>query len=562
MTNTAASPDSRLFVLVVDDLHIMESDLIPVKRVMTDFFDALAPDDEVAVVFIGHSNLGVNFTTDRTTLRRTADSVRAALGFGLDALGRSANASANGDAFMMDGKIVHDFAVTADQTLANVARALAGSTHARRAIVYVTAGSVAPTTPDLSKDPMLTDFDDLVALYDTARRANVPIYTLDPRGLTLPEDAVRGGASVVGQPAVRSSIAENIRYQQHRLAENAINTGGRAFTNQSDLTQAVRAIVADNGSYYLLGYYPSPFEADGKYHTFDVTVKRPGLRVRPRAGYVASSASPAEAEMRPMLEATMRTGVNVSGVALRATALPLLPGASGMQTLVTVEVTYPLPPDGSGAIDDSLEMSVLALDPDANVKAQAGRAFGFSRAGRATGAVTLLVDQVIELPPEPLTLRVGVTSRVLGRAGSVQLPVDVPKPSDGKLQVSGLAIGVVGDRTLAVNGAVAGPLLPFQPLTAREFAASDTLRVFGRVWWKSRGAPVVTMAIRLLSGGAPPAAVQPALTTADGVGGGKLMTLDQAVPLSGLAPGDYVLEVSARLGKDRPITRAVPFRVR
>ncbi len=58
----------------------------------------------------------------------------------------------------------------------------------------------------------------------------------------------------------------------------------------------MRRIVDDLSNYYLLGYY-STADADGKFHKITVRVKRPGVQVRARAGYLA--AKPGEA-VKPM----------------------------------------------------------------------------------------------------------------------------------------------------------------------------------------------------------------------------------------------------------------------
>jgi VWFA-related protein len=574
-TNTAPSPNSRLFVMVVDDLHILESDLVPVKRVMTEFLRALSPDDEVAVVFVGHSNLSQNFTSDRGVLMRTVGRVREALGFGLDALGRFSTS----DLVSSDPRLVAEYARSADLVLKNVAMSLAGSGHSRRAVVYVTGGSIVPTTPG-SGGRYPTDFEDLQDVYEAARRADVPIYTLDPRGQVLAEDAVRGGIGSIGglfqeaglggkvaatggssRPAAeaqRALIVENVRQQQERLAEVAINTGGRAFTNQSDLMRAVDEIVAENGSYYLLGYYPSPFEADGRFHTLSVKVKRPGARVRARSGYVASAVRAATDDAAPVLDAAMSAGVNVSGISLRAFAAPLSPGAKGMTTVVTVEVTYPAPSDGSSQIDDQLEMSVVALDPDAKVKASSERTLNFKATVPGRNVMTLLVDDAVDLPSQALTLRVGVASRALGKAGTVQMSLTVPKPSDGHLQLSGVVIGVSGADAPAMNAGTIESLVPFQPTPARTFVAVDTLRVFGRVFWRSKEAATVTIGIK----GVVASVDQPVLTVTPGIKGGRQGAFDAMVPLRGLAPGRYVLEITGRSTSGKPVTREVPFTVR
>ena len=53
-TNGApTSENSRLFVMLVDDQHIIENDIAHVKDAMTEFLRALTPDDEVAMVLVG-----------------------------------------------------------------------------------------------------------------------------------------------------------------------------------------------------------------------------------------------------------------------------------------------------------------------------------------------------------------------------------------------------------------------------------------------------------------------------------------------------------------------------
>lgn len=560
-TNLPRSDKSRLFVIVIDDLHILEQDIIPVKRIMTEFFQAVSPDDEVAVVFTGRSDLSQNFTSDPARLMKTVDHVRDALGFGLDALGRS-NAS---NALGADSRQIEPTARRADMVLTNVAKSLAGSGHSRRAIVYVSAGSIARTTPSPEVPPPPNDFDDLQVVYDTARRSDVPIYTVDPRGQAQPEDAVRGGIGAIGNfggaagESVRAAIAANIVHQQDRLAENAVNTGGRAFTNQSNLAKAVDEIVADNGSYYLLGYYPNPFAADGKFHELKVYVKRDGTRVRARQGYVASAPNGASSDAPTSLDAAMSAGVNVSGIALRAFAAPIAAASKGMTTAITVEVTYPGRPADARRIDDELQLSVMALDEDAKIKASSTKTLRFSGTAPDDRPITFYVDDAIDLPSQPLTLRVGVASRTLGKSGTIQLPIQAPKVSD-KLQIGGVAIAVAGPiHEAALNGTAIAKLVPFQPTTSRVFTGNDTLRVFARAFWGSKDASA-TATISV-----PGTSIVSKDTTLAGssAGSGRHQgTLDLELPLAGLSSGRYTLAVDVRLPGGQTSQRLVPFEIR
>ncbi len=49
----------------------------------------------------------------------------------------------------------------------------------------------------------------------------------------------------------------------------------------------MRQIIRDSSAYYLLGYTSSLNQPDGKFHKINVRVKRPGLEVRARPGYLA-----------------------------------------------------------------------------------------------------------------------------------------------------------------------------------------------------------------------------------------------------------------------------------
>jgi hypothetical protein len=50
---------------------------------------------------------------------------------------------------------------------------------------------------------------------------------------------------------------------------------------------AVDENLTDNGSFYVLRFTPDPLVRDGKFHAIEVRVKRPGVRIRSRTGYVA-----------------------------------------------------------------------------------------------------------------------------------------------------------------------------------------------------------------------------------------------------------------------------------
>ena len=64
-------------------------------------------------------------------------------------------------------------------------------------------------------------------------------------------------------------------------------TNGLAIVDSNDVRGGLQRIADDFNAYYLLGYTSSNGKADGNYRTIKVTVKRPGVQVRAREGYLA-----------------------------------------------------------------------------------------------------------------------------------------------------------------------------------------------------------------------------------------------------------------------------------
>ena len=118
-----------------------------------------------------------------------------------------------------------------------------------------------------------------------AAQNNVRISTLDARGLaTDPRmDNLLGEApllSTTDHVVLGNDINADV------LATLAYETGGERVRNRNILRPALDRIADITGTYYLLGYSPAtPF--DGKYRRIDVSVRRPGLTVVARRGYLA-----------------------------------------------------------------------------------------------------------------------------------------------------------------------------------------------------------------------------------------------------------------------------------
>jgi VWFA-related protein len=285
--------DRRMMVLFFD-LTSMQTDDIQRAHDAAEKFvkQQMSPADLVAIVtFSVRLSVVVNFTNDRAMLEK---GIARLVPGALSSLGEPLAAAAqNGEA---DVQGYTGAAYTADETefnvfntdqklaavegLANVLAAIPG----RKAVIEFTGGITQTGEENRTA---------LRAATDAANRADVSIYSIDARGLfaTAPggdvtTNAATGtsmfsGASVFHQTDQREGTRDT-------LATLSSDTGGKAFFDLGDLSDAFPKIQQDNSGYYLVGYYlPAGIKRDGRWRTIHVKVNAPGAHVRYRTGYYA-----------------------------------------------------------------------------------------------------------------------------------------------------------------------------------------------------------------------------------------------------------------------------------
>ena len=504
---------SRALVIFVDDPSLSAvlfcegcpDVLVALKRALTRFLQSLSPDDQVAIVWQGRSDLSQDFTNDIPRLIDAVKSWKSAMG-------------------LTPVEIRTPWRSTV-RSLNFTVNALEGSRVARRAIVYVGASACNPISEVNLEGAECRD------LYRRAREANVPIYTLDPR---------------VNPPS-----------SSHNMVELSLNTGGLSFQGLSRPLVAVDQILTDTGSFYTLGFYPDPLANDGKYHNFKVNVRRDGVRVRARDRYLADKAvKPASTPNRDMT-AALAAGVADPTIPIRAVATPLAPAPRGVRTLVTIEVAYPAPASGREDWKDELRVGILALSPDASIKASFQRPLTFTGQWKPTERATFIINETIDLPAEALTLRVGVTSKALARTGTAHMRVQVPNLRGNRLVMTPLVLGTPSSESDASTGLdLVRELVPFQPTTQRTFSKTEKLSVYSRAYW---GGTDPTLPFEIAIDDVAAQSVQ-AASSPNGAGR-RRAALDASVSLEALSAGPHVLSVTAKVGKDI-VRREVPFEVK
>lgn len=579
------APHSRAYAVVIDDLHLLEMHAERVRRVLTDLLGSIPSTDRVAVVFTGRSDLSVDLTDDRAAQLAAVGRVREALGFALDPSPVACGAKE------VQRK---QQALGALEVLRNVSTVLAQTTADERSVVFLSeglnydfaAGPIGPpqlaasnpqamaalaalmekhcnvdglTSPQQSKSPMPDDPQEnpadaglvritLQEIFDAARRADVRVFPIDPRGNLTADAEVRGNAKGAGS---------KLTIQHDFLRSLASETDGVAAVESSDMHGAVRRVLADTSSYYLLGFSPSPATNDGLYHEISVKVLRPGLRVRARKGYSATSVStPATTSMAARLAAA-----DVSRELVLAGFLaPVATTGSLTRAALTIEVLYPGAPAAPAKLSDDLQLQVIDASAEGAGRVIASRAFHFAMTATHTGDVAFLVNTLLDLPNGVNNLRVGLHSAATGRVGTLALQARVPDLDSTALQIASLVIGVDRAPEPAMPPDALRSFLPFQPLLRRSFAPTETLHVFAPVSWGESNELTGTATVTI-SG--PGAAAAPLKVPVRGTAGLTMRrgNLDAQVPLAGLTPGEHTLVVEVKVGTLSIVSKTLGFRV-
>ena len=285
--------DRRMIVLFFDMTSMETDDILRAHGAAEKFLkQQMTPADLVAVVIFS-TRLAVlaNFTNDRAVLNKAIAQLVPG------AASQIANplyaAAANGEYDVQEDT---GAAYTPDQTEFNVFNTdqklaaveglatVLGGIPGRKALVEFTGGITQTGEENRAE---------LRAATDAANRANVSVYSIDARGMfaTPPGgDATTSastGTSMFSGAAVYHQTDER-EDSRDTLSTLATDTGGRAFFDLGDLSDAFPKIQQENGGYYLVGYsLPPDVKRDGRWRAVRVKVNAPGAHVRYRNGYYA-----------------------------------------------------------------------------------------------------------------------------------------------------------------------------------------------------------------------------------------------------------------------------------
>jgi hypothetical protein len=444
-----------------------------------------------------------------------------------------------------------------------------GSLQGRRKSILLFSEGVDLETRDMPDSDIL---DVRLAMHQAiaaATRANVHIYSVTAEGL----DSGAPGADIQGSPTITAvDFIREKRNSQATLRTLADETGGSAIVNTNFFAEGFTRVMQDNSTYYLLGFYPSTAR-DGKFHRLTVRAKRPGLRVRARAGYHAPKpgTAPAASTAVTAIGALLRSAVPTAGLTMTASLPPFKQSAEEASVLMAIDFpagAFSFADDGDVASED-LEIGYQIVDPGASVRASGShrvemRLMPDTRLQLEERGFRVLIPVTIK--PGRYQVRLAAESSNGARKGSVFADLVVPDFFKDPIVWSGVSLTSAAAAmvpTRAVGDAA--EIIPLVPAAVRSFRPGDTLALYAEAYVNERGQPHgvdLTAAIRDAAGTIVFSTTEQRSTSEFGDGpGGFGLRVD--VPLKDFAPGAYVLSVTARSRSTgtATATRDIPFAI-
>jgi VWFA-related protein len=515
----------RFFAIYLDDYYISPPNTQLVRDALHRFVDQdLGPNDKAAILRPLDSLLSIRLTSDREPLHRAIDSFEGRRGDYTPRTTFERN-------YMVNDQAHADIQRTQAtwSTLNALALHLANLGPGRKTLLLVSEQA----------DPMLRRrgleaLPTSSSVMRTANRGNVSVYVLDP------VDAAARASAPEGGPNLLSVLADDTDGARFSPSSGASGAGIEA---------GLRHMVADASAYYLLTYRSSR-NRDGMFHAVEVSVKAKGIRLRSRKGFWAPS--PDEIQRANLLAHANDPRPSIPLRPAARTSPMIRPwfglarGANGNTRVTFVwEPAGAVPGDRRVRTPARVEFKALGANGttvfEGQVRPTSAMAADVADVGTDARAI-------FEAPPGRLRLEMSIQD-----SAALSIDTDVRDLLVGDLRAP-VAMGtpeVFRART-ARDVRVLDASPDAVPVAAREFSRAEGLVIRVPVYAPGN-APELTANLLNAKGQAMRSLTVEASTTPDG-------RSQIHLPLAGLAPGDYSVELAATspAGQARDVLR---FRV-
>ena len=564
VTNQVSEEEGRLVVILMDRTIPQEQPTVTARKIATTAVESLGPYDLAAVVSTNNNAVQTravqNLTADRARLLDAINAADPSTGMSGTAEGIM---NMPGSPFKVDplndSRCLCGLCVL--ETVTRVAEAVQGMPRRRKVLLFIgssmiwqSSRPIAQAFQDPGCDSRLKDARGV--MFTAIDRANLTVHSIDPQGLV--NAAPQSQASATNRApasalATLQSGLTNTLIDRENLSVLPDRTGGRAVVGRNNPELTIPEIFRESAAYYVIAVERAVSARPDAARTIQVKVARKGLRVVAQRQYVpatAASIPAAGAEAPATIEDALNGLLPNAGVPL-AFGVTAFSNTGNANPVVRVNVDAGAFARSDGA-PVGLDVAVTAVDRTGKPVASARQTSTITATASASGSpIEVNVQSHLELQPGDYGLRVAVSDAASGKVASVFSDITVPDFANAPLSLSGMSV-----ETASSGGGAA------KPTTRRAFKRGDVVRAVLQIYQGTGRtdalAPVV-MRVRVLDAKGTALRDQ-SLPFPESSFANRRTDCVITLPLSTLAPGEYLLELDASANRNTS-GRALRFRV-
>ncbi len=567
----------RTVALVVDDLGLSFQSMTQVRGALKKFVDEQMQEGDLVAIMRTSAGMGAlqQFTSDKNILRRAIDGVKWYPGRGgispfaameadnFAAMGGSRSAVGGGNPLESANDEMGDiFSAGTLGAMNFIVRGMEDLPGRKSVLMFSDGFRIYSRKDNTNAQRVL---ESLRRLVDLANRASVVIYTVDGRG--LPVLNLTAADNTFGRSPAQIRDALNDRALQYLDTQDGLNylaaeTGGLFMHNTNDLSGAARKVLDDQRGYYLIGFRPEenvfePVKGRRRFNDLDVKVKRSGLRVRSRSGFVGmtdAEAKPPRTTRLQQLVSALTSPFSSGDVRLRLTSLVGGDQAGGavVTSLLHIDMSnVKFIEEADGWHKAVLDVVALTFGDEGTVIDEINRTETIRARGETLQRAQrdgLVYTMRVPVKPGAYQLRMAVRDATTEKLGSASQFIEVPDLKKDRLALSGIVMQTAGTSAGAgdAEGARNEPNPQGGP-AVRRFHTGDVVEYFYNIYNaeldKTAGRPHLQTQMRLFRDREQVYAGS--LTEFDLGKQTDMKMLHQGarIRLNTLDPGEYVLQV-------------------
>src|ERR1700733_6074286 len=263
--------DKRLIAMYFDLTAMPPSDKLRALEAAQKFIRTqMTSADLVSILRYGGSSMDVlqDFTDDHNKLLSILETLIVGENQQTDDTTSDASSADTGAAFGQDGGEFNLFNTDRQLSALQTAAKELGRLKEKKGLIYFASGLTLHGVDNQAQ---------LHATINDAIRSGVSFWPVDARGLVASApmgDATTGSPGNAGMytGAAVQAVTTRLQQSQDTLYALAGDTGGKALLDYNDLTRGITQAQQNITSYYILGYYTTNTNLDGRFRKIKISV--------------------------------------------------------------------------------------------------------------------------------------------------------------------------------------------------------------------------------------------------------------------------------------------------